>query len=429
MNICIVGTGYVGLVTGTIFAHKGHNVICIDKEEDKVNMLKEGRMPIYEPGLDKLVEENVRAGRLNFSTDIEAGVTSSQIIFIAVGTPPSEDGRADLSYIEQVARQVARHMNEYKIIVEKSTVPVQTGEKVKTTIEMNVRSKIEFDVVSNPEFLKEGSAIEDALHPDRIVIGVSSERARKVMEDLYKDFNAPIITTDVKSAEIIKHAANSFLALKISYINAVANVCELAGANVMEVAEGMGLDKRIGRNFLNAGLGYGGSCFPKDIDAFARISEELGYDFPILKEVQQINYDQRKMFVKKIEQELWIVKRKTIGVLGLAFKPNTDDMREAPAIYIINELQKRGANIKAYDPEAMDNAKQILDKVEYCQDPYSVAKGVDCLVIATEWEEFKLLDLKRIKKEMNQPNIIDGRNIFDPAKMIELGFNYRSIGR
>jgi UDPglucose 6-dehydrogenase len=322
MNICIIGTGYVGLVTGTIFAHKGHTVTCVDKEEDKIQMLKDGIMPIYEPELEEMVKSNTAEGRLRFSTDIAEGVKSSQVIFIAVGTPPRADGRADLSYIEQVARQIARHMNEYKIVVEKSTVPVQTGEKVQMTIERNIKGAVEFDVVSNPEFLKEGSAIEDALNPDRIVVGTSSERARKVMKELYKDFNAPIITTDVKSAEIIKHAANSFLAVKISYINAVANVCELAGANILEVAEGMGLDRRIGRQFLYAGLGYGGSCFPKDIDAFARISQELGYEFPMLHQVQQINREQRINLIKKIEEEIWILKGKTIGILGLAFKPN-----------------------------------------------------------------------------------------------------------
>jgi len=429
MNICIIGTGYVGLVSGTVFAEKGHNVICIDKEEDKIEMLNAGKMPIYEPGLEEMVVKNRKAGRLKFSTDIGRGVESSQVIFIAVGTPPSEDGRADVSYIEQVARQIARHMNEYKIIVEKSTVPVQTGEKVQLTIERNIKQAIEFDVVSNPEFLKEGCAIEDALHPDRVVVGTSSRRAREVMAELYKDFNAPIIMTDVKSAEIIKHAANSFLACKISYINAVARICELAGANIMEVAEGMGLDKRIGRQFLNAGLGYGGSCFPKDIDAFFRISQEFGYEFRMLHEVQQINKQQRYLFLKKVEEELWVLKGKVIGVLGLAFKPDTDDMREAPAITIIQELQKKGASIKAYDPQAMNNAKQILDKVEYGRDPYAVAQGADCLIIATEWDEFKKLDLGKVKKMMNHPTIIDGRNIFDPKKMIEMGFNYRSVGR
>ncbi len=429
MDICIVGTGYVGLVTGTIFAHKGHNVICIDKEEDKIQMLEQGRMPIYEPGLEEMVKKNVAEGRLKFSTDIKKGVSSSRIIFIAVGTPPSEDGRADLSYIEQVARQIARHMNDYKIIVEKSTVPVQTGEKVQLTIQRSIKKAIDFDVVSNPEFLKEGSAIEDALNPDRIVVGTSSARARKVLAELYKDFNAPIIMTDVKSAEIIKHAANSFLALKISYINAVAGVCELAGANVMEVAEGMGLDRRIGRRFLNPGLGYGGSCFPKDIDAFARIAQELGYDFKMLHEVQQINREQRRKLIKKIEEELWVVKQKVIGVLGLAFKPDTDDMREAPSITIIEELQKKGAVIKAYDPKAMNNARQILDSVEYCQDAYAVAKGADCLVIATEWDEFKNLDMEKVRGLMNHPTVVDGRNIYDPQKMIEIGFNYRSVGR
>ncbi len=429
MKVAIIGTGYVGLVTGTVFSECGHEVTCIDNNEDKIKVLQSGKMPIFEPGLDEMVARNVEAGRLKFVTDLAQPVEESPVVFIAVGTPPTPSGKADLSYIEQVARQIARHVNEYKVIVEKSTVPVQTGEKVKMTIEKTVGDGMAFDVVSNPEFLREGSALEDALNPDRIVIGTTSERARGVMKELYGNFKCPIIMTDIKSAEIIKHAANSFLAMKISYINAVANVCERAGANVMEVAEGMGLDRRIGKNFLYAGIGYGGSCFPKDVDAFERISTELGYEFNLLREVQSINKQQRKIFLRKVEQELWIVKGKTIGVLGLAFKPNTDDMREAPAVEMIQELQAQGARIKAYDPEAMSNAREMLNDVEYCTDAYEVARDADCLLLMTEWDEFKNMDMERIRDAMAHPTLMDARNVFDPQEMIRLGMEYRSIGR
>jgi UDPglucose 6-dehydrogenase len=320
-------------------------------------------------------------------------------------------------------------MDGYRLIVDKSTVPVKTGEKVAETIKRYNKKNVDFDVASNPEFLREGSAVGDTMHPDRIVIGVSSKRAAKILKELYAPLKAPVIVTDIKSAEIIKHASNSFLALKISFANALAQICELAGANVLEVVEGMGLDKRIGRAFLNAGIGYGGSCFPKDVAAFIKIAEEMGYDFELLKMVERINKEQRSGFVKKIEETLWIVKDKTIGILGLAFKPNTDDMRSAPVIDIIATLQHEGASIKAYDPEAMQNARKMLKDVRFCRDPYEVARGSDALAIITEWDEFKVLDLDRIRKLMNHPIIIDGRNIFDPEKMEEKGFIYKSIGR
>jgi UDPglucose 6-dehydrogenase len=452
MRISVIGTGYVGLVTGVCFTEIGHHVICVDKVQEKIDKLNQDIIPIYEPGLDKLVKRNRAAGRLEFVTDIAYGVANSEIIFIAVGTPPRETGEADLSFIEEVARQVARAMDDYKVVVEKSTVPVKTGEWVERTIRFNNRKGVEFDVVSNPEFLREGSAIEDFMNPDRIVVGVKSERAAELMRAVYEPIierrhyydvetgevlsgpgfepKAPLIVTNVNSAELIKHASNSFLAMKISYINAVANVCELAGADIEEVAEGMGLDSRIGRQFLNAGVGFGGSCFPKDVVAFYEISKELGYDFRLLKEVLDLNKLQREIFVKKIRSALWIVKGKTIGVLGLAFKPNTDDMREAPSIDIINALIKEGAHVRAYDPQAMDVARRVLPEgVIYCSDPYDAARDCDALVLVTEWEEFRKLDLERIKDLLNYPIVIDGRNIFDPGTMAKLGFEYISIGR
>lgn len=429
MEISVIGTGHVGLVTGACFAEKGHKVICVDNNAEKIAVLKSGGIPFYEPGLKELVAKNTSVGRLRFSTDVVDGVMNSVAIFIAVGTPPTVDGAPDLSHLENVSRHIARCMSDYRVIVEKSTVPVKTSERVRMTIEKNIKRGIEFDVASNPEFLREGNAIEDALSPDRIVIGVSSERARRVMEEIYAPFDAPLIFTDINSAELIKHASNSFLALKISFINAVARVCELSGANVEEVARGMGMDRRIGPHFLKAGLGYGGSCFPKDIEAFISISKFLGYDFDLLKEVQKINQMMRELFVKKIEDELWVLKDKRIGVLGLSFKPETDDMRGAPAIDVIKALQSKGALIKAYDPKAMDNARKILKDVEFCKDPYSVAEGSDLLAICTEWDEFRQLDLERVKSLMNYPAIVDGRNMFDPLVMKEMGFSYRSVGR
>lgn len=428
-NVCIIGAGYVGLVTGACLADMKNKVICVDSDSEKVKMLKHGKIPIYEPGLEEIVRRNAASGRLLFTTSIPEGVRKSEIIFIAVSTPPKADGTADLSAVAIVARAVAESMDGYRLIVDKSTVPVKTGEKVAETIKRYNKKHVDFDVASNPEFLREGSAVDDTMHPDRIVIGVSSKRAAKILKELYAPLKAPVIVTDIKSAEIIKHASNSFLALKISFSNALAQICELSGANVMEVVEGMGLDRRIGKAFLNAGIGYGGSCFPKDVAAFIKISEELGYDFELLKIVEKINFDQRMRFVKKIEETLWIVKDKTIGLLGLAFKPNTDDMRSAPSLDIIGALQREGATVKVYDPEAMGVARKLLKGARFCKSPYEVAKGCDALVVVTEWDEFKNLNLDRLRSLMTHPIIVDGRNIFDPEKMEEKGFIYKSVGR
>lgn len=427
--MAVVGTGYVGLTTGVCFAEIGHTVICVDNDENKISMLKKNKVPIYEPGLEKLLKKNVKNKRLSFIKNIKDAVKKSEVIFICVGTPPRADGSADLSYIEDVARAIAKNMDGYKLIVDKSTVPVETGEKVEITIKRNLKKDIPFDVASNPEFLREGSAVYDTFNPDRVVIGVSSKRAEDILRKVYAPLKTQILVTDIKSAEIIKHASNSFLATKISFINAVANICERCGADVEKVAEGMGLDKRIGRSFLNAGLGFGGFCFPKDLEAFLWISKKLGYNFELLKNVREINEKQKHHLLKKIEDTLWVVKGKTIGVLGLAFKPNTDDMRFAPSIDIINRLQEEGAKIKAYDPKASERAKEIFKNVVYCNNPYEAAKGSDCLVVLTEWDEIKNIDLKRIKKLMKHPIIIDGRNIFVPKDMEKLGFVYKSIGR
>ncbi|MFH1563261.1 MAG: UDP-glucose/GDP-mannose dehydrogenase family protein [Nitrospirota bacterium] len=429
MRICMIGTGYVGLVTGTCFADLGNNVICVDNNQEKINILKNGGMPIYEPGLEEMIERNVSKNRLSFTTVLEEGVENSDVIFIAVGTPPLESGDADLSFVEDVAKGIAQSMKTYKIIVEKSTVPVETGKWVEHTVKINNKHKVEFDVVSNPEFLREGTAIYDFMNPDRIVVGVESERAEKIMRELYAPFNATIVITDIKSAELIKHASNSFLATKISFINAVANICERVGADVIKVAEGMGYDHRIGKTFLNAGAGFGGFCFPKDLAAFIRIAQKHGYDFRLLKEVENINDEQKRLMLTKVKNALWILKDKKIGVWGLAFKPNTDDMRFAPAIDVIEMLQGEGAQIKTFDPVSMERAKQILKNVTFCKDPYEVAEGIDCLVVMTEWNEFKEIDLVKVKAMMTNPVIIDGRNIYDPAKMKELGFVYHGIGR
>ena len=429
MKLTIIGTGYVGLVSGTCFAEVGHHVICVDNDAAKVKMLQAGGIPIYEPGLEELVKKNVASGHLKFTNSTSEGVQKSDVIFIAVPTPPQPDGSVDLSYIERVARDIAAAMTSYKIVVDKSTVPVKTGEKVTETIKRYCPAKVEFDVVSNPEFLREGFAVGDLMKPDRVVIGTSSQRPVAAMKDIYTPFNAPIIVTDINSAELIKHAANSFLALKISYINAIANVCEAAGANVQEVAQGIGLDERIGRRFLNAGIGFGGSCFPKDLSAFIKIAEQIGYDFKLLKEVQRINADQMERFVKKITDTLWVLKDKKIGVLGLAFKQNTDDVRSSPAIDLCQRLLKDGATLRVHDPKAMDKTKSILPNVTYVDDMDAVAEGCDALVIATEWDEFKKLDLVRAKKSLTHPILFDGRNLFDPAEMEKLGWIYKSVGR
>lgn len=429
MKLTIIGTGYVGLVTGTCFAEVGHQVICVDNNAEKVEMLQAGGIPIYEPGLEELVKKNVAAGRLRFTASTKEGVENSDVVFIAVPTPPQADGSVDLSFIESVARDIATSMTSYKIVVDKSTVPVKTGDKVAETIKRYCKAKVEFDVVSNPEFLREGFAVDDLMKPDRVVIGVRSPRPVAAMKAVYEPFQAPIIITDINSAELIKHAANSFLALKISYINAVSVICEASGANVIEVANGMGLDARIGRRFLDAGIGFGGSCFPKDLSAFIKISEQLGYNFGLLKEVQQINAGQMDRFLKKITETLWVLKDKTIGVLGLAFKQNTDDVRLSPAIELCLRLQKEGARLRVFDPQAMGKAKAVLSNVTYVSDMNEVAAGCDALVIATEWPEFKKLDLERARRELTHPILFDGRNLFDPKEMEALGFIYKSVGR
>lgn len=429
MKICMIGTGYVGLVSGTCFAEIGHDVICVDNDEKKIEILNKGGLPIYEPGLEELIAKNVKAGRLRFTTSIREGVKNSLFLFIAVGTPPKEDGEPDLSQIEQVAEEIGDAMNEYKIIIEKSTVPVQTGKWVRTVIERFSRKIKDFDVASNPEFLREGSAISDFLHPDRVVLGVESERAKDKLLELYKPMDAPKIVTDISSAELIKHASNAFLSTKISFINAISVICEKSGADVLQVAEGVGLDKRIGREFLNAGVGFGGFCFPKDLSAFISIAAKLGYDFRLLREVENVNNEQMLYAVKKLEGMLWNLRDKKIGVLGLAFKPNTDDMRFAPSITIIRELQRQGAMIKAFDPVSMDRAKQIMPDIEYCEDAYATAKGVDAIALLTEWDVFKELDLEKIKGLMRQPVFFDGRNVFEPEKMAAMGFIYKGIGR
>jgi len=428
MNLAIVGSGYVGLVTGTCFAEVGHRVICVDNDLKKVHQLQDGHIPIYEPGLEELVKKNVASGRLSFTASIGEAVAASKVIFIAVPTPPQPDGSVDLSFVEGVAREIATHIKEYRIVVDKSTVPVKTGEKVAQTI-ARCNPGADIDVVSNPEFLREGSAVEDLMKPDRIVVGVSSDRAAGPMREIYEPFNAPIMFTDLNSAELIKHAANSFLALKISYINAVAAICEASGANVERVADGMGADKRIGRAFLNAGIGYGGSCFPKDISAFIRISRELGYQFHLLEEVEKINANQKERFLKKIRESLWVLRQKKIGVLGLAFKGNTDDVRSSVAIAVVQQLIAEGAEVRAYDPKGMEKARALVPQATMVDKPEDVAVGADALLVLTEWNEFKTLPWAAIKKSMLSPLLFDGRNLLDPKEMRALGFSYTGIGR
>ncbi|MCX7641164.1 MAG: UDP-glucose/GDP-mannose dehydrogenase family protein [Elusimicrobiales bacterium] len=435
VNIVMIGTGYVGLVSGACLSEIGHRVVCVDNNREKINMLKKLKMPIYEEGLQELVEKNVKAGRLFFTTSIkeamEFGGKMSQAVFIAVGTPPREDGSADLSAVEKVSAEVAKNMKDYTVIVEKSTVPVETCVWIEKTVKKYNRNNIPFDVCSNPEFLREGVAINDFLKPDRIVIGANTERAKDLMLEIYKPLSKyPILVCDVKSAELIKHASNSFLSTKISFINAVANLCEKTGADVELVAKGMGLDKRIGPHFLKAGIGFGGFCFPKDLEAFYWLSKKVGYSFDLLKEVKKINEEQKLWMVRQVEEELWNVDGKTISILGLAFKPKTDDMRFAPSIDIINKLIEMKAKIKAYDPVAINNAKKIFDsKIYYAKDIYDCVRGADCICLLTEWDEFKNIDFVKVKKLVNHPVLIDGRNLYNPQKIRALGFSYKSVGR
>ncbi|MDD5476902.1 MAG: UDP-glucose/GDP-mannose dehydrogenase family protein [Candidatus Omnitrophica bacterium] len=429
MNISIIGSGYVGLVSGACFAELGNHVICADNDKKKINGLKKGIVPIYEPGLQELITNNLKNKRLKFTSSIKDAVEASEVIFIAVGTPALENGEADLTGIENVARNIAQNMDGYRLIVEKSTVPVETCAWIKKTIATYIKNKHKFDVVSNPEFLREGSAINDFNHSDRIVLGVESIRARQIMTDLYQPLNRPILITNIKSAELIKHASNAFLATKISFINALSRICDRVGADVKEVAQGMGLDNRIGRHFLHAGIGYGGSCFPKDIEAFITIADKLGYDFQILKAVRDTNDEQKKYVLQKIKDSLWIIKDKTIAVLGLAFKPNTDDLRNSSSIDLINALAQEGAKIKVYDPKAMEKARRVLKDVIFCKNPYQAALNSDCLIIATEWNEFKELDFRKLKKKLKRALIVDGRNIYDSKLLKKLGFTYVGIGR
>lgn len=433
MNITVVGTGYVGLVTGACFSDWGHNVLCVDNDEKKVQMLRQMHMPIYEDGLLDLVKKNVDAGRLKFTTSIKEGTDFAEAIFIAVGTPPGYRGAADLSYVEQVGRAVAENMTSYHLLVEKSTVPVNTGEQLKRTVAKYLRSDVPFDVASNPEFLKEGTAIEDAYKPDRIVVGVESERAAKLLRAIYdpivKKTNCAFLEMNIASAELTKHASNSFLAMKISYINAVSRICELAGADVEQVARGMGLDPRIGPKFLMAGVGYGGSCFPKDVDAFVQIGDKLGYNFELLKEVQRINKTQREHVMQKLQHELWVIKGKSIAVLGLAFKPGTDDVRESPSLYFIPQLKEAGAKLRLWDPVGEEKFAQLYPDEKYFKTAMECAEGADLLLILTEWPEVKALDLAKLKQVMHVPVIIDGRNVFKPETARAAGFTYHSIGR
>lgn len=433
MKITIVGTGYVGLVTGACFSEAGHDVLCVDNDERKIKVLKAGEIPIYEPGLKEMVLRNVAAKRLHFTTSIQEGTDFAEVIFIAVGTPPGYKGQANLSYVEQVGRKVAEHMTSYRLLVEKSTVPVNTAEQLKRTVSKYSRADVDFDVASNPEFLREGSAIEDAMNPDRVVVGVESDRAGRLLKEIYdpiiKKGGGEFLQMNIASAELTKHASNSFLAMKISFINAVGRVCELAGADVEQVAHGMGLDKRVGPRFLQAGVGYGGSCFPKDVDAFVHIADQLGYNFELLKEVQRINHNQREHVMKKIQHELWVIQDKTIAVLGLAFKPFTDDIREAPSLYFIPQLLEAQARLKVWDPVAQERFRELFPKLDYQADPLECAKDADLLLILTEWPEVKKLDLDRLKKAMRCPVVVDGRNVFNPEDMRRRGFTYHCVGR
>ncbi len=432
MNICVIGTGYVGLVTGACLAEFGMNLICVDNDQEKINLLKQGTIPIYEPGLEGLVVKNMKEGRLSFSTSIEEGVKSSLVVFIAVGTPSHDDGSADLRAAEEVAKEISRSMNGYKVIVIKSTVPVGTARRLKKLMQDHQTQPIPFDIVSNPEFQREGSAIEDFMRPDRVTIGAESEQAVAIMKDIYSALyliETPFVITGLETAEMIKYAANAFLATKVSFINEIANLCERMQADVHHVAKAMGLDGRIGKKFLHPGPGYGGSCFPKDTRALSRMAQEKGYSFKILDSVIQVNEEQKKRMVGKIQEKVGDLRGKTIGILGLSFKPNTNDIRESSSMVIIGDLLAMGARVKAFDPVAMDEAKAIFPEVEYGRDAYDVAQGADALVLATEWNQFRRLDLQRIKTLLRTPIFIDLRNVYEPDQMKRFGFNYCGVGR
>jgi UDPglucose 6-dehydrogenase len=449
MRIAVVGSGYVGLVTGACFADLGHEVVLVDNDEQKLTAMRNGEVLIHERFLPELLERH-RGQRIKFSGDLQAATRESEVVFIAVGTPPTETGDADLSYVESVAREISGALDGYKVVVEKSTVPVYTSQWVRTIILRDGANPGAFDVASNPEFLREGTAVTDFLYPDRIVVGVESERCAEVLRAIYEPLTSGayygrvdaipgpdraqvpprLIITSTQSAELIKHASNAFLAMKISFINAVASICESVGANVGQVGDGIGADSRIGARFLNPGIGYGGSCFPKDLMAFQAVAKENGYDFRLLDEVMRINEEQRHRFLRKVRGVLWTLRGKRLGVLGLAFKGGTDDIRESPALLLVQELLREHCQVRAYDPAAMERAKEVLKSgVEFASNPYEAAKDADALLILTEWEEFACLDLDRLRKSLKYPIVLDGRNLYDPATMVEHGFSYYSVGR
>jgi UDPglucose 6-dehydrogenase len=432
VNICVIGVGYVGLVTGACFAEFGLNVTCVDKDAERINGLKAGKVPFFEPGLKELVRKNSREGRLTFTTDLRAGVQGSLVIFLAVGTPPRGDGSADLSAIEEVAQGIAAAMDSYKVVVTKSTVPVGTGAKIRAIISQHQTEHVDFDIVANPEFLREGAAIEDFMRPNRVVIGATSAQAIAILKDLYRPLyliETPVVITEVQTAELIKYASNAFLATKITFINEIANLCEKVGADVHVVAKAMGLDGRIGGKFLHPGPGFGGSCLPKDLRALAEVGRQVGEPLELVQAVNRLNEQQRARMVEKVAAAVGEVAGKTLAVLGLAFKPNTDDIREAPPLDIIRELLARGARIRAFDPAAMPNAARVLPAVEYCKDAYDAATGADGVVLATEWNQFRNLDLGRLKAALKQPVFVDLRNVYEPQRMRELGFRYTGVGR
>ncbi|MCP2619945.1 UDP-glucose/GDP-mannose dehydrogenase family protein [Candidatus Aminicenantes bacterium AC-334-K16] len=433
MRIGVIGTGYVGLVTAVCLAELDHHVIGTDVVREKIDLALAGRPHIYEPGLEELLKKNLKEGRLTFYHDLDKTIKDSDVLFVCVSTPQRPDGRADMTYVEGVSRRIAENLNTYKLIVEKSTVPVRTSAWIKRVINLYRRNAEPFDVASNPEFLREGSAVEDFLHPDRIIIGVESAKAERILRQIYARFADKILVTNIDTAELIKHASNSFLAMKISFINLISELCEKTEADVELVARGMGLDPRIGPQFLRAGLGYGGSCFPKDVRALIHIGEEMGVDFGLLKEVDKINTRRIEIFINKIKQALWILREKKIALLGLSFKPHTDDIRNAPSIAVIRELQKEGAFLRLYDPQAMNNMKEVFPEKEpelvYCQSPYQALEGANAGLIITEWPEFQAMDLTRIKDIMSNPILIDGRNIFDPDEVRKQGIEYYSMGR
>jgi UDPglucose 6-dehydrogenase len=433
MKIAVIGTGYVGLVTAVCLAELGHDVVGTDSVAEKIDKASQGIPHIYEPGLEELLKSNLKKGNLTFSHDLDQTIQDADVLFVSVNTPQKEDGSADMTFVEKVARKIAENLNTYKLVVEKSTVPVKTSQWIKKTITLHKKNEMDFDVASNPEFLREGSAVSDFMNPDRVIIGVETERAKEILVKIYEKYKDRVIITNIDTAELIKHASNSFLAMKISYINFISDLCDKTDADVKKVAEGMGLDARIGSRFLRAGVGYGGSCFPKDIKALAKIGEDLGINVSLLREADRINIERIGIFVEKIKKVLWVLKDKTIAILGLSFKPETDDIREAPSIKVIRKLLEEGASVRLYDPQAMENVKEVFPeeppRVIYTKSPYEAVEGANALAIITEWDELKKMDLKKIKEAMANPIIVDGRNIFDPSEVRKLGFEYDCMGR